>query len=276
MLIGNVQIYGVIYKITNLINFKVYIGQTMQEGGFDRRYGNNIYLNTHNKYLKRSIKKYGIENFEVSKIFDVAFSKEELDIKEVIYIEKYKHSNGIYNIAQGGSNGSTFEYMTEKDINNWKTKISNSHKGKKLPKEQRNKIGQSNMGKKRTKESKKKMSEKAIGNKANSGKIFTEDWKNKISKSHIGENNPMFGKYGQNNPTSKQVICMTTNKIFNSITEASEYYKCSITGITACCKNRRKHHGKLENGTKLTWMYYVDYVKQLNIEGERYENIQSF
>lgn len=36
MKIGNIECYGVIYKITNKINKKVYIGQTVN--GFNRRY----------------------------------------------------------------------------------------------------------------------------------------------------------------------------------------------------------------------------------------------
>ncbi len=36
MMLGNILIYGVIYKITNLVNGKIYIGQTIQ--GFKKRY----------------------------------------------------------------------------------------------------------------------------------------------------------------------------------------------------------------------------------------------
>lgn len=38
MKLGKLEVYGVIYKITNTINNKVYIGQTTQNKGFDRRY----------------------------------------------------------------------------------------------------------------------------------------------------------------------------------------------------------------------------------------------
>ena len=41
MEIVNLEVYGVIYKIKNLINKKVYIGQTTQKGGFNSRYKYN-------------------------------------------------------------------------------------------------------------------------------------------------------------------------------------------------------------------------------------------
>ena len=34
--IGNLEVHGIIYKIENLVNHKVYIGQTTQ--GFNKRY----------------------------------------------------------------------------------------------------------------------------------------------------------------------------------------------------------------------------------------------
>lgn len=38
MKIGNIEAYGIIYKIENLINKKVYIGQTTRNNGFKGRY----------------------------------------------------------------------------------------------------------------------------------------------------------------------------------------------------------------------------------------------
>lgn len=91
--IGNIETYGIIYKITNKINSKVYIGQTIQDGGFKQRYHSNLELNTNNEYLKKSIKKYGFENFEVDNVFDIAFSQEELNIKEELWIRYYNSTN---------------------------------------------------------------------------------------------------------------------------------------------------------------------------------------
>lgn len=121
MKIGNLEVYGVIYKITNKINNKVYIGQTTQDNGFNDRYkdgggegiervynyhksrkdNNTGYYNSH---LLRSIDKYRFKSFEVCEIFDIAFSKEELNIKEAIYIKLYNSNNDKfgYNATEGG------------------------------------------------------------------------------------------------------------------------------------------------------------------------------
>ena len=63
----------------------------------------------------------------------------------------------------------------------------------------------------------------------------------------------------------KQVICLTTKEIFNSITQAGNKYNINRRNITACCKNRNKSAGKHpETGEKLVWMYYEDYIKEQN------------
>lgn len=140
------EMYGIIYKIRNKINNKIYIGQTIND--FDIRYsGGNIY-NTDNTHLKRSINKYGIENFEIDKNFDIAYSKEELDKLEDMYIKIYDTTNRGYgyNKRYGGANGR----LTEET----KHKMSEANKGEKHPlygkhhsEETKNKISEAKKGK---------------------------------------------------------------------------------------------------------------------------------
>lgn len=55
----------------------------------------------------------------------------------------------------------------------------------------------------------------------------------------------------------KPVICITTNKVFNLLKEAGEFYNIkSYQHINSCCNKQRKYCGKLEDGTKLEWEYY--------------------
>ena len=97
---------GFIYCITNKINGKQYIGQTIQNP--DTRWyqhKNSAKNNSHDYYLYRSMNKYGIENF----FFEIIekCNKEELSNKEKEYIKKYNtyryspNSNG-YNLTLGG------------------------------------------------------------------------------------------------------------------------------------------------------------------------------
>lgn len=66
------------------------------------------------------------------------------------------------------------------------------------------------------------------------------------------------------NKNFTKVICITTDKIFNSIKEAAEYYQIRQTGVQACCSGRYKYSGSLPDGTKLKWMYYEEYLKLNN------------
>lgn len=114
MKIGNIEIYGYIYKILNKSNKKVYIGQSCND--FNRRYpGGAWWKNTHNEHLKRAVNKYGVENFELIKHLDIAFSQTELDVKEQVYIRLYNstHRDFGYNKRDGG-NGKLSESSSRK------------------------------------------------------------------------------------------------------------------------------------------------------------------
>lgn len=109
----------IIYKITNKINKKVYIGLTTRKNGFNGRYpcrgigAERVYKyhkknkeshNSYNKHLLDSMDKYGVENFEVDEEFDTAETKEELIEKEKYWIRYYNSDNPNfgYNETTGG------------------------------------------------------------------------------------------------------------------------------------------------------------------------------
>lgn len=89
-----------IYKIQNLINNKIYIGQSTDIK--TRWYKHKCAQD--NFYIHKAIRKYGIENFSFDIIEEC--SQQELDKKEKYYINKYNSlvPNG-YNMILGGSNG---------------------------------------------------------------------------------------------------------------------------------------------------------------------------
>lgn len=92
-----------IYKITNLINLKLYIGQTIQEL-IERFYGHCGKTNNC-KSLHGAIAKYGRENFKIELIEEVE-TIELANERESYYIDLYKSSckdNG-YNILTKGRN----------------------------------------------------------------------------------------------------------------------------------------------------------------------------
>jgi group I intron endonuclease len=76
------------------------------------------------------------------------------------------------------------------------------------------------------------------------------------------------GKYNIKKKQKEEVICLNNSKVFNNIKLAMEYYLIGYSGIWACCNGTQKTSGKLENGTKLKWMYYDDYLELNNEEKE--------
>lgn len=55
------------------------------------------------------------------------------------------------------------------------------------------------------------------------GKNRPIEWRKQHSERMKGEKHPSYGKYGSDNPKSKSVICLTTNKVFGSIKEAMSF-----------------------------------------------------
>ena len=97
---------GSIYKIECLVTKKVYIGQTVQNPPIKRwldHYG-EINNSSNELYLYRAIRRFGIENFTFQ-ILEIDISLEDLNKKEVEYIEKYKSNNSKYgyNLTKGGN-----------------------------------------------------------------------------------------------------------------------------------------------------------------------------
>lgn len=92
-----------IYKITNRINGKVYIGQT--KNSLARRFYIHCRRSSCCKKLKYAIGKYGKENFTINQI-DHAHNQNEADNKERFWIKNYKATQDKYgyNILDGGHN----------------------------------------------------------------------------------------------------------------------------------------------------------------------------
>ena len=100
--------------------------------------------------------------------------------------------------------------------------------------------------------------------------IQSEETKRKISESTRGENNPMYGRRGYDNPTSKSVICITTGQCFGSAQEASRYYSSNHKAhIADCCNGKRKSACKLPDGTKLVWKYVQDLPRPQLTEADK-------
>ena len=106
---------GIIYKITNIINNKVYIGQTINT--LKNRWNKHCHSNGC-RMLYNAILKYGKDNFTQEIVETVPIDK--LDEREVYWISFYKSNNKQfgYNILQGGNLGRKgFSKLTKEEIN---------------------------------------------------------------------------------------------------------------------------------------------------------------
>ena len=92
-----------IYKIENLINHKIYIGQSIE---IEKRFQKHLNAND-NFIIHKALKKYGKQNFSFQILEECEVS--ELNNKEIYWINYYNSlvPNG-YNMIPGGSNGAGY------------------------------------------------------------------------------------------------------------------------------------------------------------------------
>lgn len=133
-----------VYKITNKINNKVYIGITSK--GISARWKEHLYNAEHGCPFKlhRAICKYGKDNFTIE-LIDFCNSWEELTKKEKEYIKQYRSSEDEfgYNLTEGGD-GTFGRYHSEET----KDKIRQKAIGRAVSEETRQKLSEA--GKVRT------------------------------------------------------------------------------------------------------------------------------
>lgn len=197
----------IIYKATNKINGKMYIGQTTRS--LDVRMAEHA---RHSDLpFDRAIQKYGLENFEVE-IIDTANTIEELNQKEIYWIKYYNTYEGDgYNACLGGENSKGFRHREE-------SKAKMSEKKSKMY------IGENNpfFGKHHSEEMCKHFSEQR------KGRTLTDEWKKHISESSAQK---------------RRVRNIETGEIFNSIVEAAEKYNIVPTHISRVCRGERNKTG---------------------------------
>jgi len=176
---------GIIYMATNILNGKIYIGQTT--GTLEKR------KSKHRRaegcaHFKAAINKYGFESFHWD-IIDCSTTKEGMDALESWWINYMGSIDNGYNLKVGGESH-RFSEST-------KQKMRAAKIGKKLTEEHKKKIGDAGRGKARSKEAIRKTAEKQKGRKNSLesiekqrakmiGRKLTDEHKRKCSLSHIG------------------------------------------------------------------------------------------
>jgi len=188
----------IIYKTTNLINGKFYVGQDSKN--------NPEYYGSGN-LLKRAIKKHGKQNF-IKETLEVCSTQEQLNEREKYWIKETKARELGYNIAEGGTGGNTYTEETKQKVSQFfkgryisaetiekRKRVREERKRQnpdayKLSEEQKRVIGDFHRGKEISEEQRKKLSER-MKNFTNYSSEFLEMQKGENKK---GEKGSMWGK----------------------------------------------------------------------------------
>lgn len=169
------MIYYTIYKVTNQINGKYYIGSHKTKNLNDNYMGSG-------KYLLRAFQKYGIENFTKEILFVFNTAKEMYQKESEIVNEDFLLEENTYNLKKGGFGG--FDYINENRLYGF----SNKETAKKA-RQKVNFILEEKYGK-NWKQHLTILAKKALHN-------ILENDPNYLKKRHqntAGINNPMYGK----------------------------------------------------------------------------------
>ena len=209
-----------VYKTTNKLNGKYYIGKHISNKETDDYLGSGL-------LLWRAINKYGIENFS-KEIIEYCESSSVLNEREKYWIEKTDslYPRG-YNIAKGGNGGDLYTNNPRNKEIREKLRLL----GLNQTKEHREALIMSRIGKKHTSEACKKISE------SRKGIIFTEEHKKNISEKtkEAMKNVKIYNR--------KSIDCFDKEGNFlqttESIAEAARIYNQNNREICNMCKGKK-------------------------------------
>lgn len=164
-----------IYRITNNINRKIYIGQTNNPNLRWSQHKSNAKYNRGQQIITRALTKYGVENFEFEVIASCLdqMAADEAEEQIIIQCESRNPLKG-YNVSAGGNTSPRTPEILQKISESLKKHYEEHDgwlKGKKLSEEWKENISKASVGK--------------IG--TNTGKKFSDEHKKKMSISHKGK-----------------------------------------------------------------------------------------
>ena len=227
-----------IYKTTNKINNKVYIGKS--EKSFNPNYYDSGIL------LEKAIKKYGKENFYIE-LIEKCDTIEILNEREKWWIKQFE--NNSYNIAEGGTGGWTTKNYTPEEKIKYSKLLASKRIGKKHSEETIQKLKTMHAGKnfgdtKKVSETLKKMwkDPNSVFNSseyrknqsiAASNRVWSEETKQKISN----------GRWGGNNPAAIKIE--VDGVLYETRRECANHFNISEPAVTKRCNSKNFNNWKI-------------------------------
>lgn len=269
---------GVIYKIENVVNGKVYIGQTRIS--FSKRRNSHLHAlrsNSHrNNYLQNAWNKYGEKNFkfELVKYCEV----DELNELEAQYISSYEslaHQKG-YNIESGGNVNKIVHPSTRakmsKRMKKWivetghiqrlaeMNKGDNSSSARKIVLVNTGEVFGSIVS---AHEKYPQASQACIGlccarKIKQAGQMEDGTWMIWEYEENFDKQKEYEFRKKKVKTHSRPVICINTNEVFDSLEEACSKYGINKPTLVKACKGIHLTCGKLTSGERLQWAYYEE------------------
>lgn len=173
--------YYYIYRITNLINGKTYIGQHRYQKLNDHYMGSGV-------ALKNAIKKYGLDNFKKEIIYSRIKLQETADSLEILSIKKEKSiGKAEYNLIAGGHGYRPT--LCKAKTESHKQKISDALKGRHFSEEHR-----------------KYLSESKVGNTNAKGSIRSDEWREKQRIAQSGKKQSVETKQKRSNTCKARLV----------------------------------------------------------------------
>lgn len=258
--------FSCIYLWTNLINGKTYVGQTQN---FYNRVMQYKRGNDKHRVIGHALLKYGFDNFDIS-ILEKDVSLDNLDEREQYWIDYYHCCDRKigYNICKeaGTTRGCKHTEETKAKMSKKRKQFFKEHPdalsgennpqyGKSLLMETKIKMSESRMGNQNakgsrwsmTEEQKSKISQAMKGKKNCLGRKLSQETKNKIAEGNRGRvvSEETKEKISEANKgkTCRQVLCIETNVIYDSIQDASKFIRKDCSSISKCCRGKQKTCG---------------------------------
>ncbi len=187
--------YYLIYKITNRLNNKFYVGKHKTEDKGDDYFGSGL-------LLERAVQKHGKENFVKEILFDLP-TENEMNQKEAdIVDEEFIARDDTYNIKLGGDGG--WGYVNENGLNikSHDAAVANGKKGASKGNQIIRHLLETDAEWRKACKAKMSMAQRIrflIGSGTFTGRKHTSETREKMRKAKVGvfdgRKNPAFGKH---------------------------------------------------------------------------------
>jgi group I intron endonuclease len=173
-----------IYLITNLVNGKQYVGQTIN---LEERESSHRRANGGCPAIHNAIRKYGWDNFSFDVVFEHDDERFAIEVMEPLFIEWFDTFENGYNLTLGGDGGRGSERapITE-DTRQKMSESAKRRRGEKRSNAARQNIAQGQIGRKHSEITKQKMSAAKVG------KTLSNEHKQNISDAIKGKKKPPF------------------------------------------------------------------------------------